>query len=240
MDVTAIRQPDIFIFGYRFQEPVTSGTDFIIAIMCFWFFYQLHKKRDGQQTTFLMKWHFLFLGLATLSGGLFGHAFLYLVNDWWKLPGWYMSMIAIMFIERAAIEHSKKVFKPKLIKALLALNIIELVIIAILTGITINFRFVQFHSFYGLVCIVFPFHLYVYSKTKNLGSKWTLAGIFVMILGAPVFNIPIIIHEFFNHKDLSHVIIMISTWCLYKGAVHLNDSTETSEKKDKKFNSIKG
>ncbi len=225
MDVTAIRQPDVFVFGLRIQEPMTSGTDIIIAIMCFWFFYKLNKRQDGQQTSFLMKWHFLFLGLATLSGGLFGHAFLYLVNDWWKLPGWYMSMISIMFIERAAIEHSAKVFKPKLIKALLFLNIAELVIIAILTGITINFKFVQFHSFYGLVCIVLPFHWYVYSKTKNQGSKWTLVGIGVMILGAPAFNIPIIIHEFFNHKDLSHVIIMASIWYLYKGALNLNDST---------------
>lgn len=223
MDVTAIRQPDVFVFGLRIQEPMTSGTDILIAVMCFWFFYKLHKRQDGQQTSLLMKWHFFFLGLATLSGGLFGHAFLYLVNDWWKLPGWYMSMVSIMFIERAAIEHSAKVFKPKLIKTLLFLNIAELVIIAVLTGITINFKYVQFHSFYGLVCIVLPFHWYVYSKTKNLGSKWTLYGIGVMILGAPAFNIPIIIHEFFNHKDLSHVIIMVSTWCLYKGALRFDD-----------------
>ena len=135
-----------------------------------------------------------------------------------------------MFIERAAIEHSAKVFKPKLIKSLLILNIVELVIIAVMTGITINFKFVQFHSFYGLVCIVFPFHLYVYSKTKNLGSKWTLEGIFVMMLGAPAFNIPIIIHEFFNHKDLSHVIIMASTYCLYKGALNLKAKEPASEK----------
>jgi hypothetical protein len=233
MDVTAIRQSDIFVFGLRIQEPVTSGTDLIIAAMCFWFFYQLNKRNDGQQTSFLMKYHFLFLGFATLSGGLFGHAFLYLVNDWWKLPGWYMSMISIMFIERAAIEHSAKVFKPKLIKSLLILNVVELVVIAVLTGITIEFKYVQFHSFYGLVCIVFPFHLYVYSKTKNLGSKWTLAGILVMMLGAPAFNIPIIIHEFFNHKDLSHVIIMASIYCLYRGTLNLNAKGASSEQLSK-------
>ena len=49
------------------------------------------------------------MGIATIVGGVVGHAFLYATGMYGKIPGWYLSMAAVAFFERAAIRHGRKI-----------------------------------------------------------------------------------------------------------------------------------
>ena len=224
MDPTKITQPDIYVFGIRILEPVTSVTDVIVAIVCFYAYWQLKKDNAQTKTMHFMKWYFLTMGLATFLGGMIGHAFLYAFNEYWKLLGWYISMVSITLIERSAIEHAKPHISPKLGKAFLVLNIVELVILMAITTYTLDFRIVEFHCVYGLMIVVFSFHLYTYSQTKDKGSKWMLYSVGVLIIAAFIFNWPVVPHIWFNHRDLAHILMAIGSGMFLKAARNLEQA----------------
>lgn len=221
MDPTQINQPDIHLFGIRILEPVTSLTDIIVAIVCFYAYWQLKTDLNTSKTIIFMKWYFFTMGLATFLGGMIGHGFLYAFNEHWKLVGWYISMISIALIERSAIQYARPFINPKLGSAFLVLNIVELIVLMALTTYTLHFRIVEFHCVYGLMIVVFSFHLYTYIKTKDRGSKWMLYAVGILVIAAFVFNLPVVPHIWFNHRDLAHILMAIGSAMFLKAARNL-------------------
>ena len=219
MDVTKITQPDIFLWGLRIQEPTTMLTDLLIAGVCLYAFYQLKRIGPKTKVTQLVRGFMLFMALANIIGGIIGHSFLYLVGEWGKLIGWYVSMFSITYIERASILHAGKLISERVVKFFLIANIVELVILVALTTYYIHFRFVEFHSAYGFLVVVLSFHAYTYYKLRDVGSKHYLYAIGVLLITVIVFEWPIIIHEFFNHKDLAHLFIAAAVYLMYRGTL---------------------
>lgn len=161
------------------------------------------------------------LGLATFFGGLIGHAFLYLFSFDWKLPGWILSMLSVAFIERSSIEYARPHIAPGIGNFFLALNIIELLAVMGLTIYTMNFEWVEFHSGYGLLAVVLPFHGLVYLKTRDLGSLYILGGVGIACVAALIFMNEISLHTWFNHIDASHVLVALAAFVFYRGALQL-------------------
>jgi len=216
------------LFGLRILEPVTTVTDILVAAVCLYSFWQLNRGPLSGRTILFMKWYFFAMGLATFLGGIIGHGFLYAFNEYWKLLGWYISMISIALIERSAIEYAKPHINPRLGKAFLALNIIELVTLMALTTYTLHFRIVEFHCVYGLMIVVFSFHLYTFLKTKDKGSKWILYAVGVLVVAAFVFNYPVVPHIWFNHRDLAHIFMAIGSLMFLKAARNLEQVTRAT------------
>jgi len=210
MDVSLITQPDIEILGIRIMEPVTTVTDLIIAAACWYCYRELQKKDNPKNSIRFLKYYFLTMSMATAIGGLIGHGFLYALNEYWKLIGWFISMISIALVERSAIEHANRFINPKLGTFFLYLNIVELIALMALTAYTIHFRVVQFHCVYGLLVVVFSFHLYTYIKSKDKGSKQVLYTIGLLSIAAFIFNYPVILNTWFNHRDFAHILMAIS------------------------------
>lgn len=212
----------IFIGNLRIDEPMGTLTDFLVSALCIIFFYKLHKSGTSNQSTTLFKYYFLLMGIATLLGGVFGHAFLYALSMPWKLPGWITSMFSIMLIERAAINHTRILFSEKIIKILGYLNIIELTTFMVFSIITLDFSFVEFHSGYGLMFVVLGLEGYLYYKTKNEGSKFILIGIGLAAVGALFFMNKWIMHPWFNHLAASHTILAVAACFFYQGAKRID------------------
>jgi len=223
VDVTLITQPDIEIFGIRILEPVTSVTDILVAATCFYSYWRLRKAKVPGRTALFMQWYFLSMGVATFFGGMIGHAFLYAVNEYWKLLGWYISMASIALIERAAIQHATRLISPKLGNTFLIINLLELVTFMVATALTLHFRFVQIHVVYGLLVVVFSFQLFVYLKTKDVGSKIFLQSIAVLVVAGFIFNYPVVLHEWFNHRDFAHILMAVGTLIFLKGTLRLGE-----------------
>ena len=217
-------QPDIYILGIRIQEPVTTATDVLVALACIYAYSRLRNiKSQGNALRFL-KLYFIVLAIAMLFGGLIGHGFIYLLSPEWKIPGWFISMFAVMLIERSSIEHSQRILPPRLARLFLKANIIELILLMIVAAYTLNFLFVQIHLAYGVLAVIFPFHLYSYRKTRNKGSLYMLYGIGVLAIAAFIFNYPIVLSKWFNHHDFAHVLMIITTFFFLHGG--LNFSTK--------------
>ena len=105
------RMPGVEWFGITILEPFTVLTNLIIAAVCIYAYYGLRKKKLTQFSPVhrYISLFFLLMGVATIVGGVVGHAFLYATGMYGKIPGWYLSMAAVAFFERAAIRHGRTV-----------------------------------------------------------------------------------------------------------------------------------
>jgi len=209
------------IWGLRVDEPVVTLTDLLVAVVCFYGCYKIHLSGKPERIFTYFKYYFLLMGIATTLGGLLGHAFLYAFSFAWKLPGWVISMFAIMLIERGTIEHTRILLRPQAVKILGIINIIELSIFLVLTLTTLNFFFVEFHSGYGLMFVVLSLEGLLYIKTKNTASKYIIAGMGFAALAAVVFMSKFTIHFWFNHLSLSHVLMAVAAWFVYLGVAKI-------------------
>ena len=214
-------QPSIYPFSIRIDEPIATLTDVIVAIVCFYAFYQLNKLKLPGRSQMYFRYYFLLMGVATFLGGVIGHGFLYALSFGWKLPAWIISMVSIALVERSAIAHARPLIKPGIGKFFLVFNLIELLTIMIITMTTLNFKWVQFHSGYGLLAIVSTFHIYTYVKTKDRGSLTILGAVLISCCASVIFVNEISIHIWFNYIDISHVLLALSAYVFYLGATRL-------------------
>ena len=215
----------IVLGGVRIDEPVVTITDLLVSVLCFIYAYKIHKSGKKGKTFLYFKIYFFSMGVATMLGGLIGHAFLYAFSFNWKLPGWLTSMISIMFVERAVIEHTRIWLKKSIVKILGIINIIEFLTFLILTITTLNFFFVEFHSGYGLMFVVLSLEGFLFLKTKNTASKYLLIGVGFAALAALFFMNKISPHPWFNYLSVSHVLMAIAATFFYQGAKRI-DMTE--------------
>jgi hypothetical protein len=223
-----LSQPTIYIFNIRVDEPVTTVTDLIISFICFYSFFRLNQYLVNTKLHKYLKVYFISMGIATALGGLLGHGFLYffsypsqLLVSPWKLPGWITSMISIAMIERVSIEYARKLIKPRIGSFFAWLNIIELIVFMGLTFSTLNFFFVELHTTYGLLFIVAGFNGYNYYKTRSAGSKLFLYAVAVSAISALVYLNKWGISKWFNHFDISHVLLAVAALLFMKGSLKL-------------------
>ena len=214
-------QPSIDVFGIRLDEPVTTVTDLIVSAVCFYAFYRLNAIPNKNKVHWNLKYYFLSMGIATLIGGVIGHGFLYLFSFAWKLPGWLTSMFSIALLERASILYAKPLIKPKIGNFFAWMNLIELSTFVIVTFSTLNFFFVEVHSAYGLLIIVTSFNFVVYRNRKSEASKLFLIAVGVSAFSALIFMNELGISKWFNHFDISHILMSISAFIFYKGSLKM-------------------
>lgn len=216
----------IDFFSLRIDEPMVSLTDLLVSFFCIWFYFKMHKKSSKNLSFTYFKYYFLVMGLATLFGGLLGHAFQYMIGCSWKLVGWVISMFAIMLIERGAIEHAGILLKNKHLRALRMVNLVEFALFSYLTLSSLDFFYVQIHSGYGLVLIVLPIQVVLLLKNKNEASRYIIAGIGFAALSALTFSLKFSIHEWMNYLAISHIWMILATVFIYLGAGKMLDKND--------------
>ncbi|WP_319590372.1 DUF6962 family protein [uncultured Draconibacterium sp.] len=212
----------IYLAGIKIDEPIVTLTDLLVSVLCFVFAYKLHQKQSREKVFTYFKLYFLIMGIATALGGLIGHAFMYHFSFYWKLPGWITSMFSIMFVERAAIEHTRIRLSKKIVKILSVLNIIEFLTFLTLTIVTLNFFYVEFHSGYGLMFVVLSLEGFLFLKTRNKASKNILIGVAFAAVAALIFMNKISIHQWFNYLSASHVLMAVAAYFFYRGAKNID------------------
>ncbi len=207
--------------GLTIYEPMATLTDLLVSTTCFYAFFVTRKRKRKNKMSQFFKWHFLTMGIATLSGGLMGHAFLYAFGLPWKLPGWLISMISISLLERAFIAYTVQHVSNKAKLWLKVINNIELLFFMSITIITLNFKFVEIHSGFGILAEIFPLQLYMWFKTKDAAIKNVFTMVALSALSALIFMNHVIIHPWFNHLALSHTLMTIGIFFLLKASQDL-------------------
>jgi hypothetical protein len=217
-------QPSLYFQNIRIDEPVTVVTDLLVSAVCFYAFVQLSRTSTVGRTHLFFRYYFLLMGVATFLGGIIGHGFLYALSFGWKLPGWIISMISVTLIERSAIEYARPFVKESIVKIFLVVNVLELVLVMSITMYTLNFKWVEFHSGYGLLAIVLPFHAYCFYRTRDQASLIIMLSVAIASLAALVYMLKISFHMWFNYLDISHVVMAIGAYFFYRGAKQLDSS----------------
>ncbi len=213
--------PPIEVFGITILEPMTSFTDLVTALVCFYAFYRLTQLRLSGRVYNWLRYYFLMTGIATACAAFIGHAFLYLFSFEWKMIGWVFSATGIVLIELGSIEYVKPHLPKWLYKILMPAVLIQYVAFWVVMLVTKNFLVTQAQAGIGLVAVVFPLHLYHYWKTRHRGSGIIVGAILFSILPGITYNTQLTFHHYFNYHDISHLLMATSMFILYRGVYHV-------------------
>jgi hypothetical protein len=194
----------IELFGLTLQEPMTALTDLLVSAVCFYAFWSL---RSTHRSLSYLRLYFVTMAIATAYGGIIGHAFLDYLSFGWKVPGWIISMFSVALLERTAIAHAKPLLHKRTGDFFMILNGVELVALLIIVLTTLEFRFVESHAAYGLLVVVFGFEAYTFKITRAESSRYFLIAVGISAVAALVHLSEFTLHRWFNHLDLSHVLM---------------------------------
>jgi hypothetical protein len=222
--------PQIDLFGVTLLEPFNVLTNIFIASLCWISFYRLQKARKNLLHQRLARYFLLIMGLATIIGGVLGHGFLYVTGLWGRLPGWFLSMLAVALMERAAIIHTRPLVNKRTGNLLSILNYIELAVLASLTFYTLDFIFVEIHATYGLLFVVFSLELYVYLRSKDSSGPYFFLGTGFGVLALIVHELQWGINFWFNYNDVTHVIMLPAIWYYYKAIDRMGEKLNSHTK----------
>lgn len=211
-------QPSIEILNIRIDEPITLLTDLLLAAICFYAYSQIRKLDYKGRSKWYFKNYFLILGLGAMSGGLLGHAFLYRLSDVWKLVSWILTIGSVTLMIHALLEVSKPLVKPLVSKTIFWVNVLLFALVLSLTLWSMAFTPVKYYVSFGMVVVAGSMCYYIYSRTGNRGGLVIMAAVGVGILSTVIFSFQWGLSPWFNHNDISHVILSFSAYYVYKGA----------------------
>ena len=211
--------PSVEIGDLRIDEPTTVVTDLLLAAICFYAFFRIRHLNSPGRIKRLFTYYFLTLGLGALSGGILGHAFLYGLRPEWQLVSWILIIISIAFLAHALLELAKPLVRPGLTRWIGIINVLILSFAIIYTVWAVVFSPFKYYTIFGMVVIVGTLSYYIHKKTGSKGVVRFMAAIRLGIISAFVFSYEWGVSPWFNHNDISHIILSIASLIIYKGAV---------------------
>ncbi|MEN8158028.1 MAG: hypothetical protein ABFS10_13840 [Bacteroidota bacterium] len=211
-------QPSIYISNIRIDEPVTALTDLVFATVCFYALYRIKRQGEPGRIKALFTYYFLTLGLSAFFGGLFGHAFLYGLSAPWKLISWIFTLASVGIITHALIEMSRSLIKPFLVRVVTWINLLFLLMALFHTIWTLEFVAVKYYTTFGMLAVVGSLSYLIFQKTGNRGVVSLMIAVGIGFVSVVVFSYKWGFSPWFNHNDISHVILAFSALILYKGA----------------------
>lgn len=210
------QNPTIYIGSIRIDEPITVLTDLlIVGVGVFSFF----KTQTQNQTTDikLYRWFLLMMGLSTLISAIFGHAFLYSFSFNAKIFGWVTTVLTIAFGQLASVFHTQSVFSKQKRNALIGVIALENIIAITAVFIVFSFVIVEVHSAIGLLLNITLLEAIYFKQKKSVLSRNMILGVSIAVLAIVCHIFKLAISVWFNHMDLSHVIIAIALYVMHLG-----------------------
>ena len=92
--------------------------------------------------------------------------------------------------------------------------VIAVLIASVIVG---DFVIIKIHAALVLVYALIT-HYLIYKRTDDAGSALVVSGIAISFLPIIVHSLKLSINEWFNYKDIAHVIMIFSLIVIYKGA----------------------
>ena len=223
--LTVMEQPSIDFLHLRIDEPVTSATDLVLAIICFYAFFRIRELEYTGRVKWYFKYYFLTLGLGTMLGGLLGHAFLYRLSEEWKLCSWVLILASVALMAHALVEIAKPLVRPRVSRFISRFNLIVFAAALFFTFWSLAFSPVTYYSIYGMLVVVGSFSFYIYRKTGRRGMRLLLSAVLVGLISVLIFRFQWGLSPWFNHMDISHVILGVSIYGFYRAAVLIMDGS---------------
>ncbi|MDF1574328.1 MAG: hypothetical protein P1P86_03945 [Bacteroidales bacterium] len=216
-------QPSIEILDLRIDEPITTATDLILAAICFYAFFRIRRLESEGKVKWYFKYYFLTLGLGATFGGILGHAFQYRLSEEWKLVSWVLTLGSVALMAHALLEVARPHVRPGITRLISRFNLLVFLIALFYTLWTLAFSPVKYYTIFGMLMVVGSLSYYIYHKTGNRAMLKLMGAVGIAFLSAVIFSFGWGLSPWFNHQDISHVILSFSAFSLYKGAALIMD-----------------
>lgn len=209
----------ISVFGYPVFEPMVILTNVIMFLICYSAFRKLRRfdvKYARQMGLFL-----LLLGISVIFGAVGHSVHLQLGSRFFNTVVVLMnvfSMVAIYYCFRAPFDYTAKAKKQnRHLVNLVRIWVVLLLFLAITRG---DFLLLKVNA--GIVLLYSLVAHYRAHKVKaERGNLLVVYGILVSFLPIVIHSMKLSLHEWFNHKDLAHVVMIFSLILIIRG-VKLN------------------
>lgn len=217
----------ITLFGARVFEPMVLLTNLVFFSFS-WYFFSRLRKFDNEYARHMSLFIF-FLGISSIFGAI-GHGVhyqmgfffftvvLFLMNTFSLLAIYYCFLAP--FIYMRGIDNRSKMYLNAVriwILALIALSIIsgDFLIIKINAGVSL---------LYSLIL-----HFQAHKTRSESGNRLVVLGIAISFVPIIVHSMHISLHQWFNYKDLSHVIMIVALVVIASGAFKTASDLEDQE-----------
>lgn len=211
------------LFGFTLWEPMVAVTNLLMFLIGIFVFQKL--KRAGLPYALHMGRFLVLIGIASVFGAV-AHG---IHHDYglvvFNAVVYVANAISLMSAYDcfAATEELRKRGKNstlaggRLLKGLRA----WLLLMLLVTLLWNNFLIVKIHAgvilLYSLVV-----HARAWRRDADKGSALVVAGYVVSLLSILVHSLHLSLHDYFNHKDLAHTLMIVSMLVIYRGVgVHV-------------------
>lgn len=218
-----------YINGFIVFEPLIAISNGLMLLTAIYYFRILRKYEQRFSRQFA--WFMLFTGLGSAFGAMahcvhfqwgdhFFYSMLFLMNA--------MSLVSALFFFLSVHSYYTRDREQKAWMAPMAW--IWLGVLLLITFVQNEFVLVKIHAGFVLLftLLVFTFH----PVKRDPGSRLIVNGILVALASVLVHTLRISFHEWFNHKDFAHVLMLFSMFLFYRGALlnsrHIAEADSTA------------
>lgn len=189
-------------------------TDILMVVVALYCYSAIRQKASAKDYSLF----FLFTAISALGAG-FGHLLNFYFDQSLKAFSWIFSLIANYFIVRASGHHLSN---PNQLKALQTFSLAKAVIAFCFLLMFQQFFIITIDTVISIGLVSLPIHFYQWKQTKIKAHRFICAGIVFTMLTALVGGLKLSLSdEWFNHKDLNHLIICGGLWLMHKGVKNL-------------------
>jgi hypothetical protein len=198
------------------SEPTTFVTDLLITAACVGCVGLLRTRAPDRRSRYHWQWFFGTLGVASALGGA-GHLLFAYTGQSLLLASWTLSGVAVFIFETLSISLISNGVLPRTLGGVVTCKLMAFVAYSIVSR---SFTGVVVDAALGLVLIVAPIHVANIVRSRSSGSVWIVVGIFLAALAALTHAMRVAVSEqWFNHRDVSHVILVASLLAICRGAI---------------------
>lgn len=204
------------LFGFTLWEPMVAVTNLTLFFLSLYVYRRLTST--GMSYARHMAGFLLLIGTAAVFGAVahgihydFGKTVfsivVYVSNA--------LSLVSAYFCFAATLTlagRGKNSTPPWVLKSLAAWIALMLIVMLLWN----NFVIVKIHA--GVILFYsFVVHIVDWQRHKYAGSGLVVLGYLASFLSILVHSLGVSLHEYFNHKDLAHVFMILSMFLIYLG-----------------------
>lgn len=208
----------------QITEPVTMLTDYVLALVTFYFAILLFHvvRRQIQISVWLWTAAFIATAVAAVVGGT-SHGFALYLGNVAKVAIWKVTVYSIGFASFFMLSGTIIASVPRLLhRWFLAAAVLKLLAYALWMTTHNEFRYVIYDyvpAMFGVILL----QGYTFLCQNEKSAGWIITGVLVSLAAAGIQQSGFTLHKHFNHNDLYHVIQMGAMFLLYKGVRLLKD-----------------
>lgn len=228
MQLLSVLNPTVFVGEFEWMEPVTTLTDFLVALVCWsaYYFFRRLKNSEAPSYPWFRKYFLVFAIGMTIAAWL-GHGFQAYISPSYKAIGWICGATGLMFLQMGSLKLVQKRLSNKVQKLLPKWFVFQwIAAVCLMTyflsvGIEQAFKVTQFNSVLALWGFVLPMHVFAYKKLEIVASKLVIIALLYSAIPGTVYSQQLSISNWFNYHDISHVLMAIFMTIMFLGLYQL-------------------